>query len=218
MKFKQVQKAAYNVYTQLLSVLLLIYLSSSLLTGVVSTSIYIFLFYLAMTIATIRFIKRQNNKYSYLILAGFSCCLDFLLNFSKLPPLETRIIVISNLFITNYFICLSIYLIGRDLFQQTRVTIDTVLGSICVYFLIAFFFALCYRAINEFDPDAFSIGTQVPFDGFHFSFVTLTTVGYGDIIPIARIARVLANIEGVIGSLYPAIVIARLVNLYQVEK
>jgi hypothetical protein len=47
----------------------------------------------------------------------------------------------------------------------------------------------------------------------YFSFATLTTVGYGDIVPVAPIARSLSNLEALIGQLYPAIVLARLVSL-----
>jgi hypothetical protein len=217
MKFKQVQQAASNIYTQLLIVLFLIYLVSSFLTGIVSRAFIFPIFYLAIIITTVRFIRHRNKRFSYLILAGFSYFLDILLALKTLPTLEQQIILISNLLITNYFICLAIFLIGRDLFKQTRVTVDTVLGSICIYFLIGLFFGFFYSAIYELDTDAFSRGTQVPFDGTYFSFVTLTTVGYGGIIPIARIARVLTNIEGMIGTLYPAIIIARLVNLYQTQ-
>jgi hypothetical protein len=48
---------------------------------------------------------------------------------------------------------------------------------------------------------------------YYFSFVTLTTIGYGDILPLAPAARGLATMEGLIGQLYPAILIARLVSL-----
>ncbi|HXB77134.1 MAG TPA: potassium channel family protein [Bradyrhizobium sp.] len=47
----------------------------------------------------------------------------------------------------------------------------------------------------------------------YFSFVTLTSVGYGDIIPLHPVARSLANIESIIGQLYPATLLARLVTL-----
>jgi voltage-gated potassium channel Kch len=48
---------------------------------------------------------------------------------------------------------------------------------------------------------------------YYFSFVTLTTVGYGDILPVAPVARALATLEALVGQLYPAILIARLVSL-----
>ena len=56
------------------------------------------------------------------------------------------------------------------------------------------------------------------FTGFYFSFVTLSTVGYGDITPVSRIARMLAAMEAMTGLLYVAVLIARLVSLYSTPK
>jgi len=56
------------------------------------------------------------------------------------------------------------------------------------------------------------------FTGFYFSFITLTTVGYGDITPVSRAARWLASMEAMTGSLYVAVLIARLVSLYSNPK
>ena len=65
-------------------------------------------------------------------------------------------------------------------------------------------------------PGAFSAGGHEgtgPQRWFYFSFVTLTTVGYGDITPVARVAQSLATLEALIGQLYPATLLARLVSL-----
>ena len=91
---------------------------------------------------------------------------------------------------------------------------------------ISFFFASClvlgliaaiaYSALYSFDSRAFSklpTGNGGTDDWLYFSFVTLTTVGYGDITPIGRAARALAMLEGLVGQLYPAIIIARFVSL-----
>jgi hypothetical protein len=67
--------------------------------------------------------------------------------------------------------------------------------------------------IYALDSNAFS-RSITPHQMLYFSFVTLTTVGYGDISPIAPIAMTFANLEAIIGQLYPAIIIARLVSLY----
>ncbi len=88
-------------------------------------------------------------------------------------------------------------------------------GAIAGYVLIGRIFSLIFHAIHLATGQAAFHGMK-PYgrsDFMYFSFVTLTTTGYGDITPVATSARSLANMEGLIGQLYPAILIARLVSL-----
>ncbi len=112
------------------------------------------------------------------------------------------------------FFALSIYLILEELTIAEQVTADLIKGGICVYFLLGFFWAVMYSLICEFNTDAFNAAssTITRSDLTHFSFTTLTTVGYGDISPVSEIARVLANLEGMVGVMYPAVFLARLVS------
>jgi voltage-gated potassium channel Kch len=106
--------------------------------------------------------------------------------------------------------------------RELRVTTDTVLGGICVYFLIGIIFALLYSLVIELDPDAIllqgaEISAALERGGsvlLYYSFVTLTTLGYGDVIPQSNIARMLAGSEAVIGQLFIAVLIARLVGMH----
>ena len=78
-----------------------------------------------------------------------------------------------------------------------------------------------YAAFAAHSPEAFSgnPGGRVGLAGWvYFSFVTLTTVGYGDIMPVATGARSLAILEALSGQLYPAVIIARLVSLQDSSK
>ena len=89
------------------------------------------------------------------------------------------------------------------------------------FFLIGIVWALLYSIVGTLDPQAFShSGDTIDlFDSiFYFSFTTLTTLGYGDITPISDLARTLANLEAVVGTMYPAIYIARLVSLYTAQE
>jgi hypothetical protein len=115
------------------------------------------------------------------------------------------------------FLALSIYLILWEITIAEQVTADIIKGGICVYFLFGFFWVAMYEIVYSFDPNSFTAASTVvsQADLAHFSFTTLTTVGYGDIAPASEIARVLANLEGMVGVMYPAIFIARLVSLYQ---
>src|SRR6266481_4083332 len=86
------------------------------------------------------------------------------------------------------------------------------------YLLIAYAWALAYQLVALSDPSSFSFpATAVPqtlrFRLLYFSVTTLTTAGYGDITPLAPVARCLAALEGVIGQLFPVLLLARLVSM-----
>jgi len=109
--------------------------------------------------------------------------------------------------------------IAKAVFGPGRVTTHRVQGAIVLYFNFALFFFTVYQLVNALVPDAF---TGLPPTGtehgsgaalLYFSFGTLTTAGFGDIKPVYPIVRNLANLEAVIGQLFPATLLARLVSL-----
>jgi hypothetical protein len=109
--------------------------------------------------------------------------------------------------------------IARAAFGPGRVTLHRVQGAVVLYLNIALFFFTLYRFLNTLVPNAFN---GLPPSGseygsgaalLYFSFSTLTTVGYGDITPVYPLARNLANLEAVIGQLFPATLLARLISL-----
>jgi len=106
--------------------------------------------------------------------------------------------------------------VGGSVFARGRITLDRVMGAIVLYLLIGVAFAVAYESVSIHVPGAFAStleNTERFSHWVYFSFVTLTTVGYGDITPVATIARSLATLEAFIGQLYPAVILARLVSL-----
>jgi Ion channel len=105
--------------------------------------------------------------------------------------------------------------VGINVFARGRSIGDRVFGAVVLYLLIGLIASFAYSALYAMDSAAFSKPPAVDegYDWLYFSFVTLTTLGYGDITPIARSARSLAMMEALIGQLYPAIIIARFVSL-----
>ncbi|MEZ4333092.1 MAG: potassium channel family protein [Myxococcota bacterium] len=120
---------------------------------------------------------------------------------------------------------LTTLVILRSIVIEREVELDTVIGGICAYLLIGVCFATIYRLLVDTVPAAFVIAgepleaslqdtSSLPARLLYFSFITLTTTGYGDITPNAEIAQMLAAGEALIGQLYVAIFIARLMGLH----
>ncbi len=106
--------------------------------------------------------------------------------------------------------------IGAAVFGPGAITLHRVLGAVAIYLMVALIFAQAFGAIVSLDPHAYQFAPgNHPGDGqlLYFSFATLTTAGYGDIVPVDPFARSLASLEAVFGQLYPATVLARLLTL-----
>jgi hypothetical protein len=91
--------------------------------------------------------------------------------------------------------------------------------------MLGLLWTVAYWLVAQVTPNAFAFNTNtgtketmVGFNAFYFSFITLSTVGYGDIAPVSRIARWLAATEAMTGLLYVTVLIARLVSLYSTPK
>jgi hypothetical protein len=110
-----------------------------------------------------------------------------------------------------------------SIISNPSVTTDTLAGAVSAYLLIGITFGVAYMIINTLAPGSFRDTVEqgkhfTPADFTFFSFVTLTTVGYGDIVPWASHARSLAIIESVIGIMYPALLISRLVGMHNSKR
>jgi len=113
----------------------------------------------------------------------------------------------------------------RFILRAPSVTTEVLCASISAYLMLGLMWTMAYWLVDQLTPGgAFSFNTNAGtrsmngFNGFYFSFITLSTVGYGDITPVSRIARWLAAMEAMTGLLYVAVLIARLVSLYSAPK
>ena len=115
-------------------------------------------------------------------------------------------------------------LILTFVFSSGQVKQDRIFAALCVYILLGLLWAELYAAIETVRPGAFAfpdISTVVPMDKerlesdlVFFSFVTLTTLGFGDITPVAPMARTCSLLEAALGQMYLAVLVARLVGLH----
>ena len=106
----------------------------------------------------------------------------------------------------------------RHVFRGGRVTYHRIIGAILLCLLIALAFGTLFIAVGLALPDAFKgitfeDNSAIASSAFYLSLVTLTSTGYDDIVPVHPIARSVCNIESIIGQLYPATLLARLVTL-----
>jgi hypothetical protein len=114
-------------------------------------------------------------------------------------------------------------LIVRSLFSAPTLKFDSILGAVCGYLFVGLGWAVLYALVEGFRPGSFEIGPKLVAGGevarplphvlTYFSFVTLTTVGYGDISPVSPAARTLAWVEALTGQFYLAVIVAGLVSV-----
>lgn len=170
--------------------------------------IFLFLIFLSAVYAI-----RQRK--SVFILALFLLllieALQLLSHLQDIPLLDT----VSNI-LGGLLLAYTLTIILLHLFSEDKITGDMIIGAICAYFLMGLVWSLAYSTLEFFQPGSFQMPqgeiTQATFT--YYSYVTLTTLGYGEITPISTPARSFAILEAMMGQLYLAVLIARLVGIH----
>lgn len=135
-----------------------------------------------------------------------------------------RYLVVTSKGLDLVFMLLIITMILSYIFRAETITRETIAGAICAYLFIGLMWADVYAILETLVPGSFSTGSmsieqvssltpraRLTHFGY-FSFVTLSTLGYGDITPLTKPARNLSTMEAIVGQLYLAVLIARLVG------
>lgn len=137
--------------------------------------------------------------------------------------IDSKTIYLFGLFITLLFCVLSMIIAMRYILFSGSITANKLVGSVCIYMLLGIVWALIYVFLDVIDPGAFE-GLSLDFDKrdtwnyIYYSFVTLTTLGYGDISPVNQYARALAYIEAICGQIYIAVLVASLVGAHIADR
>jgi len=123
-----------------------------------------------------------------------------------------------HLLILTLFFTWVIWLAARQVLFTGPIDANKIVGAICIYLLIGLVWTLLYLFIAQAIPGAFNgLEQAVWYDNFadmaYYSFVTLTTLGYGDISPVIPVARFLVYMEAIVGVFYMAILVASLIGI-----
>lgn len=132
--------------------------------------------------------------------------------FLKIAALDRLQMGLSAVFLMQMLVMIWVHI---D--QETEVTLDLIMAAACTYILIGMIWAYGYYFLESTHQGAFKVAENISadlWDFYYYSFVTLTTVGYGDIVAVSKSARALTIMEAIIGQLYLAIMISRLVGLH----
>ena len=128
----------------------------------------------------------------------------------------------THLILLLSFFAWTSWVAARQVLFTGSIDGNKIVGAICIYLLLGLVWAMLYLLISELWPSAFNgfeqaVWTENFFAAIYYSFVTLTTLGYGEITPVLPIARFLAFTEAIIGVFYIAILVASLVGVRMSE-
>ena len=126
---------------------------------------------------------------------------------------------LSSLASAAGFIVIAVWCIATQVLKSQEISANRLVGTVTLYLLFGVLWAIAYDVIEQINPGSFN-GISEPVamgwtsDWLYFSFVTMTTLGYGDIAPISATARTFAYLQAVFGQFYIAILVAGLVSAY----
>lgn len=133
-------------------------------------------------------------------------------SFGKVQYLHLLELMMTILFILHLW-----WMMLKHIITEKKVTADIIMGGACAFVLMGFAWGFAYYFLQIIHPDSLKGSAPLNTDAsdfIYFSFVTLTSTGYGDILPISPQARALAVLEAIFGQLYLAIMISHLVSLH----
>jgi hypothetical protein len=188
-------------------------------TGILNHDIRDWFTLLLAIVSVFTIVEEGANKTFTSILVLLLASFVLKLIHSQEEPLSFKSIHMAISFV---FFATITFSVSKAAFRAGKITYHKLLGAVVVYLNFSLIFIYIYGFIATFIPNAFtnvSTDSNVQFsEMIYFSLTTLTTTGYGDIVPNHPIARSMANLESVIGELYLVAIFARLVSLHISQK
>lgn len=213
MKYFQFKQVIENKYSHLLVALILFFILMPVLDKLNQfLPCSHFLLFLVI-IAMFRILKVRRNRMLWIVFLGIlALTLEYLS--SKIHASHYMIALIDLAYVL--FFGNTIILLTKNVFKEKIITSDTIKGGISIYLLLGFWWIFVYSLVLILDSDAIISVNTSHLDLvslYQFSFSTLTTVGYGNIIPKSEFAITMSNLEAITGQVYLTVFIARLVGI-----
>ncbi len=126
----------------------------------------------------------------------------------------------GSAFVMFVLVLIAPLVILSRILRHDVISIETILGALCVYVLLGIAFAGIYAGINDAEVTGFFAqpGPKTNVDFLYFSFITQTTVGYGDLTPGTDVGKVITTFEALIGQVFLVTLVARLVSMYGIAR
>jgi hypothetical protein len=157
-----------------------------------------------------------------LVIFALALAIPALVQRLRLLPPDASLLSILNIVLSFIFDVFIIVIIFRRVFAKNQPNSETIFGALSIYLLVGFGFAGVYGMVNTLQPNAFYLNPVVNwhttpdrFDFIYYSFGTISTLGATGITAVSPQARSVAVIEAILGILYLAVLISRLVGAYQ---
>jgi len=212
-------------YLVLLGTLLLVLVVQPISFGFAASSRLFDVFLILVTIALLLSLCTERKRRLAALLFGIPIVLLSLS--SHLVSAENAIVLVGHCLAVAFFSWAAVMIVA-SLLRSTVLSLDSVFGAICGYLLLGMAWGVLYSMLDVFRPGSFEIGERLARQMessdsrihvfTYYSFITLTTVGYGDVTPISAAARTCAWLEALTGQFYLAVLVAGLVGTLLTRK
>ena len=205
-------------FLYLLVMILAMLVISPLIEEFIHLRLLMDLFWTAIFIAAVYAVSHKKQYLAIGVLLGMPMVVSI---WSAHALKHTGLFLLGHLCGAAFFV-FTIVQILVFIYKQERVSKDLIVGAALVYLLMALAWAFIIAIVETVHPGSYAMtqdaGPRITQDLLYYSFVTITTLGYGDITPVTRLARALCVIEAVIGQLYLVVSVAWLVGMHVSQK
>jgi hypothetical protein len=180
-------------------------------TGLIGAKILFKLFLTIVLFSSIYAVSQTKRVFVIAVILGIP---SFAVHwFGYLLGANLVIMVMVQSVMAVFFVFIAWIMLSHVL-KSERVSWEKIAAAICVYLILGLIWALMYSILYSLFPGAFNIGNPLMSDFVYYSFITLSTLGYGDITPLIASAQALSYVEAITGQIYLAVLIAGLVGMH----